>query len=58
MDNTCGVCNEVIPLDHACVSRMEKDGTLTSYHMGCNAKDVEPCPDCGHHKKLCSECAE
>lgn len=56
--NNCGVCNQPIQLDHACQNRTERDGTLTSYHMSCNAKDVEPCSDCGHHKKLCTECAE
>lgn len=56
--SNCGACNKPIPMDHACQSRMEKDGTLTSYHMSCNARDIEPCSDCGHHKKFCSECAE
>lgn len=56
----CGVCNYVVPLDHAQIGRLEADGTRTPYHMGCegDAKTIEPCKDCGHHRKFCSECAE
>ncbi|MFD2330070.1 hypothetical protein ACFSR7_12530 [Cohnella sp. GCM10020058] len=56
----CGVCNEGVPLDHAQIGRLEADGTHTPYHMGCEgaANKLEPCTDCGHHRKFCSECAE
>lgn len=58
MSNNCGVCNEEIPLDHACSNRVESDGSVTSYHLSCNAENIQPCSDCGYHRKFCSECAE
>ncbi|MFD2330651.1 hypothetical protein ACFSR7_15470 [Cohnella sp. GCM10020058] len=57
---TCGVCNYVVPLDHAQIGRLEADGTRTPYHMGCEyeANRLKPCEDCGHHRKFCTDCAD
>ncbi len=57
---SCGVCNFEVPIDHAQVGRREADGSCTPYHMGCEreAGRLLPCPDCGHHRALCSDCAE
>lgn len=56
----CGICNENIPTEWERIARWETDGTLTSYHMGCEyeANRVTPCEDCGQHRLLCNDCAE
>ncbi len=58
--NNCGVCNHDIPMDWEQISRLEDDGTLTSYHMYCEvqANRIKPCEDCGLHRLLCTDCAE
>lgn len=58
MGEKCGVCNEIIPMDHATVMRKEDDGAYTFYHLTCEKRGMEKCSDCGHHRELCSECAE
>lgn len=59
-ESLCGVCNHVVPIDHCQMARLEKDGTLTSYHMQCEvpAGKLKPCEDCGHHKLFCTDCGE
>lgn len=56
----CGVCNYDIPDEHVKLHRVEKDKTITGYHMACEgkAKDVTACVDCGQHRLLCDECRE
>lgn len=56
----CGVCNEDIPVEHACYHRLEKDMTTTSYHFSCSGKlkDIKPCSECGKHRLLCDKCKE
>lgn len=57
--NLCGVCNEVVPIEHACMMRKEKDEKFTVYHLKCEGKiPNEPCEDCNKHRLFCSECAE
>ncbi|MBT2759987.1 hypothetical protein [Paenibacillus sp. ISL-20] len=58
--NTCGICNNDLPIDHKQISRKEEDGTTTAYHIGCeyDAKKVKPCEDCSHHRLLCIDCGE
>ena len=54
----CGVCNEEVPSEHACMIRKEKEG-FTVYHMKCEGQiPKEPCEDCNRHRLFCSECAE
>lgn len=59
-ESLCGVCNHKVPMYHAQIGRIEKDGSLTSYHLSCEvpASKIKPCVDCGHHKLVCSECKE
>jgi hypothetical protein len=57
----CGVCNHIVPLDHAQIGRWEKDNqTITPYHMYCEgrAAKLKPCEDCGLHRAFCDECKE
>lgn len=56
MDN-CGGCNEKIVMDHATSNYIEVDGTMTRY-CGCVRELPKKCDDCGHHRALCSDCAE
>lgn len=60
MNKNCGVCNHIVPLEVAQIAKVESDGTLTTYHMGCEygTKDIKPCEDCGKHRLLCNDCAE
>lgn len=60
MSNKCGVCNEIVPIDHEQIGRHEEDGTITPYHMGCEyrASKLKPCEDCGHYRAFCDDCAE
>jgi NifB/MoaA-like Fe-S oxidoreductase len=54
----CGGCNENIAMDHAAMNHVEEDGTMTQFHFGCVRELPAKCPDCGHHRKLCDDCAE
>ncbi len=59
----CGVCNEEIPVHHACVARTETHTDYfyksTCYHLSCEAKiPNNPCADCGLHRLMCNECKE
>lgn len=56
-DLMCGSCNHSVPVDQGQLMRLESDGSVTSYHLGCGFAD-KPCEDCGYHRRLCSECAE
>ncbi len=59
-ERMCGVCNREVPLDFTQVARLEKNGTVTPYHMGCEygASKTKPCEDCGEHRRLCVDCME
>lgn len=35
MDNKCGICGKVVPIDHEQIARVAQDGTSTVYHMAC-----------------------
>jgi len=60
LETKCGVCNHSIDISHCAFHKMEKDGSVTSYHMYHEGqlKDLKPCEDCGHHRLLCDECKE
>lgn len=56
----CGVCNEEVSIYEEQLGRQEQNGDITPYHMGCEheARKIEPCEDCGLHRKFCNECKE
>lgn len=60
MDNAlCGVCNESIPNDKACIMKREEGNELTSYHMQCESRVPKlRCEDCGKYRIICNECRE
>ena len=59
-ERMCGVCNREVPFEHTQVMKREENGTITPYHMTCeyDAGKLEPCEDCGEHRKYCIDCAE
>ncbi|MET3290607.1 UNVERIFIED_CONTAM: hypothetical protein ABID98_003177 [Brevibacillus sp. OAP136] len=56
----CGVCNTELSFYQHCLMKDELNGKYTLYHMGCEheAKLIQPCSDCGYHRKLCNDCSE
>lgn len=55
----CGVCNEQVPMEHACIIRQENNKEFTIYHIKCEGQiPKEACEDCNKHRLFCSECAE
>jgi len=59
-NSNCGVCNRKVPFEHTQIAKIEADGSVTAYHMGCEygASKTKPCEDCGQHRLLCNDCAE
>ena len=53
----CHSCGEMMPISNACKMKIESDGNISQYHVGCRVPNVV-CSDCGYHRLVCEECCE
>lgn len=55
----CGVCNEEVSIERACIAFLESEKEVTSYHLNCEEQiPCKPCEDCGKKRLICNECKE